>query len=80
MANKAKKAVKAKRPAKTAAKKRGSRNAARLAQAMPFHQTPREQGLSWAIQASYGAHRPAREIVADAKVFEEYLAGGGLRK
>lgn len=40
---------------------------------------PKEQALSWALQIPRG-QTDARQVIADAKHFEEYLSGGALRK
>lgn len=41
--------------------------------------SPKEQALSWALQIPRG-QTDARQVIADAKHFEEYLIGGAARK
>lgn len=39
----------------------------------------KEQALSWALQIPRG-QTDARQVISDAKHFEEYLSGGAVRK
>jgi hypothetical protein len=36
--------------------------------------TPREQALQLALQAGYGANRPAKAVIADAREYEAFLS------